>query len=98
MKKQGQFHPPGTVVVHPFGRFCNGYKSAGGRDVIDVTGILTREKRIDSRRTVLAGFSMGGAGAWLLGAAIFLGVLPAAWSAAFIFSTSATGIPLSFSA
>ncbi len=68
MKKKGQFQPPGVVVVHPFGRFCTGYKNAGEQDVLDVTGILGREGRIDPKRVALAGFSMGGAGAWLLGA------------------------------
>ena len=68
MLKPGQFHPKGTVIVHPFGRFCTGYKNAGEQDVLDVRGLLVREKRIDPERTALAGFSMGGAGAWLLGA------------------------------
>ena len=68
MKKKGQFSPPGCVVVHPFGRFCTGYKNAGEQDVLDVTGLLGREGLIDPQRLALAGFSMGGAGAWLLGA------------------------------
>lgn len=68
MKRRGQFQPPGCVVVHPFGRFCTGYKNAGEQDVLDVAGLLAREGRIDQRRLALAGFSMGGAGAWLLGA------------------------------
>jgi hypothetical protein len=68
MKRKGQFQPPGTVVVHPFGRFCTGYKNAGEQDVLDVTALLARERRIDPKRVALAGFSMGGAGAWLLGA------------------------------
>lgn len=68
MKRKGQFQPPDTVVVHPFGRFCTGYKNAGEQDVLDVTGLLIREGRIDPKRVALAGFSMGGAGAWLLGA------------------------------
>ncbi len=68
MKKKGQFQPPGCVVVHPFGRFCVGYKNAGEQDVLDVTGLLVREGLIDAQHLALAGFSMGGAGAWLLGA------------------------------
>ncbi len=68
MKKKGQFSPPGCVVVHPFGRFCTGYKNAGEQDVLDVTALMVREGRIDPWRVALAGFSMGGAGAWLLGA------------------------------
>jgi acetyl esterase/lipase len=68
MKRKGQFQPPGCVVVHPFGRHCTGYKNAGEQDVLDVAGLLGREALIDPRRLALAGFSMGGAGAWLLGA------------------------------
>ncbi|HEX2746508.1 MAG TPA: hypothetical protein VHM91_00805, partial [Verrucomicrobiales bacterium] len=68
MKRKGQFQPPGVIVVHPFGRFCTGYKNAGEQDVLDVTGLLGREGRIDPKKVALAGFSMGGAGAWLLGA------------------------------
>ncbi len=68
MKRKGQFQPPGCIVVHPFGRHCTGYKNAGGEDVLDVTALLAREGLIDPQRLALAGFSMGGAGAWLLGA------------------------------
>ncbi len=68
MKKKGQFSPPGCVVVHPFGRHCTGYKNAGEQDVLDVSGLLSREGLIDAQHLALAGFSMGGAGAWLLGA------------------------------
>jgi hypothetical protein len=68
MKKKGQFSPPGCVVVHPFGRHCTGYKNAGEQDVLDVAALLGREGLIDPQRLALAGFSMGGAGAWLLGA------------------------------
>ncbi|MES2708368.1 MAG: prolyl oligopeptidase family serine peptidase [Verrucomicrobiota bacterium] len=68
LKKGGQFHPPGTLIVHVWGRYCVGYKNAGEQDVLDVRDLLISEKRLDPRRTALAGFSMGGAGAWLLGA------------------------------
>jgi hypothetical protein len=68
MQKKGQFQLSGTIVVHPFGRFCTGYKNAGEQDVIDVHALLVREKRIDPARSALAGFSMGGAGAWMIGA------------------------------
>jgi len=68
MKRKGQFQPPGCIVVHPFGRYCTGYKNAGEQDVLDVSTLLAREGLIDPTRVALAGFSMGGAGAWLLGA------------------------------
>ena len=68
MRKGGEFKPPGTIIVHPWGRYCIGYKGPGGQDVLDVRQLLIDEDKVDSRRTALAGFSMGGAGAWLLGA------------------------------
>ncbi len=68
MKKGGEFKPPGTIVVHPWGRYCIGYKGPGEQDVLDVRQLLIDEKKVDPRRTAIAGFSMGGAGAWLLGA------------------------------
>ncbi|MES2466170.1 MAG: prolyl oligopeptidase family serine peptidase [Verrucomicrobiota bacterium] len=68
MKKGGEFKPPATIIVHPWGRYCIGYKGPGEQDVLDVRQLLIDEKKVDPRRTALAGFSMGGAGAWLLGA------------------------------
>lgn len=68
LKKGGQFQPPGTLIVHAWGRYCVGYKNAGEQDVLEVRELLIQENRLDPRRIALAGFSMGGAGAWLLGA------------------------------
>ena len=68
MRKGGEFKPPGTIIFHPWGRYCIGYKGPGEQDVLDVRQLLIDEKKIDPQRTALAGFSMGGAGAWLLGA------------------------------
>jgi len=67
-KKPGQFQPKGTIVVHPFGRYCNGWKSAGETDVFECKADATKRFNIDVNRIALAGFSMGGAGAWHLGA------------------------------
>lgn len=66
--KAGQFQPAGTIVIHPFGRYCNGWKSAGEVDVFECRDDATKRFNIDSNRVALAGFSMGGAGAWHLGA------------------------------
>jgi len=68
MTKPGQFHPAGTIIIHTWGRYCVGTKNAGEQDVLDVRALLIKEKRIDPKRLALAGFSMGGAGAWMLGA------------------------------
>lgn len=66
-KKPGQFQPKGTIVIHPFGRFCNGWKSAGETDVLECKADATKRFNVDINRIALAGFSMGGAGAWHLG-------------------------------
>ncbi|MBL9130432.1 MAG: prolyl oligopeptidase family serine peptidase [Verrucomicrobiaceae bacterium] len=67
-KKPGQFQPAGTIVIHPFGRYCNGWKSAGEVDVFECRDDAMKRFNIDSNRIAIAGFSMGGAGAWHLGA------------------------------
>lgn len=67
-KKAGQFQPVGTIVIHPFGRYCNGWKSAGETDVFECRDDAMRRFNVDKDRVALAGFSMGGAGAWHIGA------------------------------
>ncbi len=68
-KKGSQFKPPvGTLIVHPFGRHCVGYKSAGETDVLEALAHAQARYRTDADRVALMGFSMGGAGAWHLGA------------------------------
>ena len=57
-----------AIVVHPFGRQCVGWKHAGEIDVLEVIEAVKRDYPIDSKRIVLAGFSMGGAGVWHIGA------------------------------
>jgi len=64
----GRLVPENAIVLHPFGRYCNGFKSAGETDVMEAIQAITAEYAIDESRIVLAGFSMGGAGAWHLGA------------------------------
>jgi len=66
--KKGQISPPGAIVLHPFGRHCVGYKHAGEIDVLDATAVVQRDYKTDPLRSVLIGFSMGGAGAWHVGA------------------------------
>lgn len=67
-KKPGQFQPKGTIVIHPFGRYCNGWKSAGETDVFEARDDAVARFNVDQNRIALAGFSMGGAGAWHMGA------------------------------
>ncbi len=68
MHRPGQFQPGGCIILHPFGRQCVGYELAGETDVLEAIGAVKRMYRIDDRRILLAGFSMGGAGAWHVGA------------------------------
>ncbi|MCX6854028.1 MAG: hypothetical protein NTV80_03890 [Verrucomicrobia bacterium] len=58
-KKPGQFQPKGTIVIHPFGRYCNGWKSAGETDVFECRDDAVRRFNVDEDRIALAGFSMG---------------------------------------
>ena len=55
-------------VLHPFGRQCIGWKSAGEIDVLEAVDDVAKRYQIDRDRIALAGFSMGGAGAWHIGA------------------------------
>jgi len=64
----GQIRPSGAIVLHPFARYCNGFKSAGEVDVFEAIAEVERAYKIDPERIVLMGFSMGGAGVWHIGA------------------------------
>ena len=55
------------LVLHVFGRTNNAYRWAGEADVFEAIAAVKRNYRVDERRVVLRGFSMGGAGAWHLG-------------------------------
>ena len=57
-----------AIIVHPFGRHCVGWKHAGEIDVFEVIEQMKAHYPIDPDRIALAGFSMGGAGAWHIGA------------------------------
>jgi len=67
-KKPGQLEPKNAIVMHPFGRSCLGWKSTAEIDVLEAIEDVCRRYPIDRDRIVLAGFSMGGAGAWHIGA------------------------------
>ena len=65
-KSGGPFTPEDTIVLHPYGRFCNATKFAGEVDVFEAMDAVRRDYLIDSNRIIVAGFSMGGASAWHL--------------------------------
>ena len=64
----GQFTPPDTIVLHPYGRFCNAFKFAGEADVLEALAHAKKQYPVDSNRVSIRGFSMGGGGCWHLGA------------------------------
>ena len=68
LKNPGRFTSMDTIVLHPYGRFCNAYKFAGEVDVMEALAHVKSQYRIDNERVAMRGFSMGGAGAWHLGA------------------------------
>ena len=58
---------PDYIQLDAFGRTNNAYRWAGETDVLEAMTAVKRSFRIDDRRVMLRGFSMGGAGAWHLG-------------------------------
>jgi hypothetical protein len=57
---------PGTIMIHPFGRYCNANKLAGEVDTLEVLEHALSQYPIDPKRVAIRGFSMGGAAAWHL--------------------------------
>ena len=66
-KQAGTFTPPDTIVLHPYGRYCNAYKFAGEVDVLEALDDVKKKYKIDEDRICVRGFSMGGAAAWQFG-------------------------------
>ncbi|MFN0067276.1 MAG: prolyl oligopeptidase family serine peptidase [Limisphaerales bacterium] len=60
----GEFTPPDTIVLHPYGRYCNANKFAGEVDLFEALEDVQRTHRIDPDRIFVRGFSMGGAACW----------------------------------
>jgi len=58
------YNPRDTVVLYPYGRFCNASKFAGEVDGLEALAEVQRRYRIDSERISARGFSMGGAASW----------------------------------
>ena len=57
----GEFTPPDAFVLHLYGRYCNASKFAGETDFFEALADVKKHYRIDDRRIVVRGFSMGGA-------------------------------------
>jgi len=66
-KNPGEFTPPDTFVLHPYGRYCNGFKFAGEVDVFEALAHVRKHYPIETNHISVRGFSMGGAATWHLG-------------------------------
>lgn len=55
------------ITLDVFGRGNNAYRWAGETDVFEAIDSVKARYKIDERKIVLRGFSMGGAGAWHIG-------------------------------
>ena len=64
MKNPGEFTPDHTIILHPYGRYCNAFKFAGEVDVLEALEDVQKHYRIDEDRISVRGFSMGGAACW----------------------------------
>lgn len=64
MTQPGQFTPADTIVIHPYGRYCNAAKLAGEIDAWEALDLVRDQYRVDEDRIAVRGFSMGGASAW----------------------------------
>lgn len=64
MNNIGSINPDDTIVLHPYGRYCNAAKFAGEIDALEALDSVKRRYRVDEDRISVRGFSMGGASAW----------------------------------
>jgi hypothetical protein len=64
MHNPGEFTPEHTIMLHPYGRYCNAFKFAGEIDVLEALEDVQKRYRIDEDRISVRGFSMGGAACW----------------------------------
>ena len=60
----GAISPPDTIVLHPYGRYCNANKFASEIDSFEALDAVKKQYRVDDNRIAVRGFSMGGAAAW----------------------------------
>ncbi len=67
-KNAGQFTPPNTIVLHPYGRYCNANKFTGEVDLFEALAAVKKQYPVDENRVSVRGFSMGGAATWHIAA------------------------------
>ena len=63
-RNRGEFTPENTIVLHPYGRYCNANKFAGEVDTFEAMESVQARYTIDDNRVAVRGFSMGGAACW----------------------------------
>ena len=64
MKNPGEFAPADTIVLHLYGRYCNGNRFAGETDFWEALADVRSLYPIDEDRMIVRGFSLGGAACW----------------------------------
>jgi len=80
-RSPGEFTPRDTIVLHLYGRFCNANRFAGEVDFFEALDAVKRQYAVDENRTLVRGFSMGGASTWGFGthfAGLWAAVAPGA--------------------
>ncbi len=60
----GEFAPPDAVVLHTYGRYCNGQRFAGEVDAFEALDAVKGDIAVDPNRIAVRGFSLGGAACW----------------------------------
>lgn len=63
-RSYGEFTPENALVLHTYGRYCNGQKLAGEVDLFEALDDVRKHYPIDENRIVVRGFSLGGAACW----------------------------------
>lgn len=53
-----------TIMLYPYGRYCNAFKFAGEVDVLEAMQDAKKNYKINNNGIIDRGFSMGGAAAW----------------------------------
>ena len=61
---KGEYTPPGTFVLHLYGRYCCANKFAGEVDLFEALENARTHYNIDPNKLVIRGFSMGGGSTW----------------------------------
>jgi len=80
-RSRGEFTPADTIVLHPYGRYCNANRFAGEVDTFEALEAVKKHYAIDEDRILVRGFSMGGAACWMFAthhAGLWAGAAPGA--------------------